>query len=611
MEAEQITWLRSVTGSAIRMPPELLPEPKPKPDGTPLTAGEKQAALQKASDQDFMREEMRRRLEQQQRDEEARKQFLLSGAQRIIDPLRPAMKAAFDLGFESQTESTVLKRTKTKRRDFIDKSGDVSKSGDVHDMANAVLTKSNKRVEGKTKVDAVGPDGNLTDTDVRETDEVFSEALRCFDVLRNLRKELENETVKRLELSDDGLSLVPGPDAKLFTRTEVISEVFDPLVRSKILPDAFIEDAYSRTQAMLDATNALYKADLADPSKFTGRGNAALAKGMVDMASGFAKCAMEATGHISSSDIRPSDILTGATELAKLSVDAVDTIDTARRRPIKNDDLFALLNQVPDLIGQVVGAATGNTDMQKVVTGAVTGGTLIVQAVAARDADKCTQLVGKLLSTYVDEVMAGIKMQRDDDYNAASDKYGSSDPGVAALKQQNTDASNQGALIKDAGTKLFSIAVSDGAPVIAKLLIQGKLPQARGQITRLFLDAAGQVAAITNDAELLEGKAKDSTDSLASNLGVGMDDEKYYSMNPKALSALENSSDPADVAKYRKIVAEQLLQSDADTDLQAASASNASSAIAAGGSALDALNPKAATSKAGDKPAAEAARCVA
>src|ERR1041385_4403885 len=54
-----------------------------------------------------------------------------------------------------------------------------------------------------------------------------------------------------------------GKKEPLFTQEEIQEEYWFPLVRERILPETFVADIYSKTQHMLDETNALYEKGVA------------------------------------------------------------------------------------------------------------------------------------------------------------------------------------------------------------------------------------------------------------------------------------------------------------------------------------------------------------
>ncbi len=497
MNAEQVTWLRRATGAKIMMPLDLLPEPIGA-KGQTLTTQEIEDKKKEAQAKDAVREDLRRQLAEQQRQEEARKQFLIANAGRLIEPLKPALLEALDIGYsgEKTVKTMGIKRTKKDKRDFIAKDGDLTQSGDVTEMRNAKLTKKGEVV-----------DGPVSDEDAKQglkaTDKVFLELERAYAVLRGIRDELGAETVERMQPNAEGTALEKGPKVKLFSPDEIISEVFDPLVRSKILPDAFIEDAYSRTQMMLDATTAMYKKDLTDPSRCVSRGLGDMGKGFVDMAAGFAKCALEASG---TSGVRVDSILKGSQELAKLSIDAIDTLDTAiNHRALNRGDLKKLLDQIPDLAGQAVGAATQSKDIKAIVTDSTKAAELLIVAATNRNYDDASKAIGEFMANAGKAVLDGLN-----------------------TKGGSEDDKNNRAMAKNAAFDLFGKMMSNGAPGIAKLVVQGKFSAARGQMARLLLDSASQIGPILSGAAKLGGAKDNDVTGMASGLTKGKTQYEQY-----------------------------------------------------------------------------------
>jgi hypothetical protein len=565
MELAQIDWLQRATGVAIEIPIDKMPDPPAEdPPLSPQKITEKKTA---ARDDMAKKANLNKLLAEELRKVEERKQFLLANAARVIDPLKPVLRKVNDIGFEAeqQTKTMGISHKKTVQRDFIAKDGDVSTSGDVRDKKNATLTK------GGEKIDPGKFNSKASDKELKERKEAFKkqqEVVRAvedaYGVLRGLRDELLSETMVLMKPNKDGTALEPGPKMALFTQDEIILEVFDPLVRSKILPDAFIEDAYSRTQAMLDATNELYKQDLTDSTKFTGRGIAAMGKGFVDMASGVCSCVLEATGLINANEVNISAALTGATELAKLAIDTGDAIDTARRtEKFDKKGLIALLDQLPDIAGQIVGAATGDSKLQKVVADSATAGELLLSAAISHNYDDSSKAMGKFLGSMVSSILDGyaIKMEND-------------------TSQQSKDDGNRNTAIKDTLGKLLGTVMGDGAPVIGKLIIEGKFAKAKGQFARIFLDAAAQIPTLMTDFQVMDGKTKDNLTGMIQGQTSGLGSDQ-----------VSNNGTITD-AKVKDFSTEQNLEYDRNSDLQSNQSNVAKDNAKTAGSSIDATVPK-------------------
>src|SRR5438045_8104673 len=71
----------------------------------------------------------------------------------------------------------------------------------------------------------------------------------------------QNERLKAAEVER------AGKKEPLFTQEEIQEEYWFPLVRERILPETFVADIYSKTQHMLDESNALYEKGVADKKK--------------------------------------------------------------------------------------------------------------------------------------------------------------------------------------------------------------------------------------------------------------------------------------------------------------------------------------------------------
>jgi hypothetical protein len=472
MQAEQINWIGRIVGGELPLPQAV------KDGGVKDADGD--AARDDADGLSGIEQELRNARAEQVRADEQRKQFVLDSAMRVIDPLKPQLKEAFDVGFANTGKSKILKRDKvTRQRDFLAKDGDLTKSGDVRDIKNAKLTKGGK--EGASGVDF---------------DEIQQGVTGAYGGLRTLRKQLEAETTKPKILSKDGSAVIDGPPVPLFTRDEMIDELFQPLVRAKILPDTFIEDGLSKTQKMLDATNALYKKDLADPDQYVSRSISQYSKNAIDVGTGMTKTVLEALGNDGTA---VQDALTGATEVAKTFVDGANLADTRRRRKLKADDINGFLSDLPDMFGQCVGAKTGDSSLQGLVSAACTVGGTAAQAVvqeAMKEGRSKNTTFGQFLGALVSSGMT-----------AVIDKYGST-------SAQGQDAQ----AINDSVGKMLTIAGSDEAAKIADLLWHGQLKEARGSVARLLLDVAAACPPLASDIGVREGSSKDTASGFATDM---------------------------------------------------------------------------------------------
>lgn len=122
--------------------------------------------------------------------------------------------------------------------------------------------------QGK-RISSLGAGGDSTQTfDLDSATEELDEAvdmqrmkllIEGTDRLLELRRELEAPTCTRTALVQGQLVK---RDEPLFSRQEIMDEVYTPLVREQILPETFVPKEFSAVQQMLDESNEFYLKEL-------------------------------------------------------------------------------------------------------------------------------------------------------------------------------------------------------------------------------------------------------------------------------------------------------------------------------------------------------------
>lgn len=477
MDDDKITWLMEATGVKL-----------------PLGAPGKGATEKTAIDPDLT-VKWKHACAERAREDEARRQVLLTQALRVIDPLKKSLQAAMDVRIHDAKNIdlgvTKIAR-KTNKRKFLDKvSSDRADTNDI--KAKTVVTNPNQKDAGKDLPDFEHDGMKATPN----KDQVAVEATRAASIIMGLLTDLAAEKTSRPLMNREKTEVVDSPPVALFTDDQLIDELIDPLLRSGVMPDGFLPDKFSRNAQMLTATNDLYEKTLTDSNNHVGFNLASMSKAAVGVATGMASIALGAAGQDST---MVQAIVTGCGVLAGMAIDGANAVDDAIRYKLEGPTVSSLFtNSFPSLITSAVTAATGDTSLAAAISSAFsaaaffTDGTAqVVMGVYNNDPkDKIfdnavkaiNQALGAALTTAVAGVNAGLA-------EAHSDKAG-------------TTATDD-ALAIDAG-KALALAGIDYSTKIANALRKGSLAGVQAAMLPLATDFAAMVPAITLHAEAAGG----------------------------------------------------------------------------------------------------------
>jgi hypothetical protein len=330
-----------------------------------------------------------RALEEEEIRDQERKTLLINDAMRIINPMKPTLREALDLQ---------VTNAKGETKQYQAKDGQLAETGDTTTIRSTDTISKGGTKPPKKK----GKGGQDTPPDPGK---IIDEARKGYDVIVRIQQRLEAETVTHSRLDTNTGNLFQGPAEKLFTTTEIMDELYTPLIRERILPDTFVIGKFSKVQQMLDATNEFYKEELKkveDP----GSGVAALAKSMVQFGSDMAGPILQMAGVDTS---LAKTLLEGATALAEVSIDLGDKIHSG----LSADSIKEFLSGLPSIIGSLVGTATGDSDLGTAVTNAGNAGAaginMIITSVKAKKPDSAGLITffSAVLTTGLGEVSTG------------------------------------------------------------------------------------------------------------------------------------------------------------------------------------------------------------
>ncbi len=393
LDAKQVDWLNRTTG--VQVP---LPGGPPSGSGAPLDPKAREAANRKK-----LQEMLRARLETEEFAEAQKKSLLITDAIRSIAPMKPVLREAFDL--EQTTKDG-------KTRSYQTDDGDLSKSGDVRDIRND--TEIGKRGQtGQKKKN--GKDGGGTDKDPLKNTDILKQAKSAMDFLVTVKNDLQGQKTQRSDIAWDKIDLtanplpvdpfVKGPEQRLFTDTELMDEIYTPLVREHVLPENFIINKFSKVQRMLDATNKMYKEELKDASD-PSSGMNELMQGYIDMSSQLVEAVLQAAG----TDTKiAQDFLSGATALAKLSVStSFKLADHGLDASVMTDVLNGLGGVVSNVIAGAMPGESANQQQMAQVYGKIAQGGMSLIAGVVQTAESGKPDPGTLVNFFGGMLQAGL-----------------------------------------------------------------------------------------------------------------------------------------------------------------------------------------------------------
>jgi hypothetical protein len=361
----QAQWLSRLTGM------EVSEAPSPTPTGKPGKPKDPAAEIRER-----LKAALIVKLEQEEFEDEQLKAQLIQSAIGSITPLKETLREAFAI------QVTLGKET----RPFQALDGDLENAAYDEDLtADSTISKIGappKKKEKKVKGQA--PEG----VDPNANAQIVQKAGEAFKFLTTQRQDLQKHTTSRSllpwgkmpDLTKVNLKQPPfekGPEQPLFTDLELAQEIYTPLVQEHVLPEGFITNNFSKTQQMLNATNTLYKKELKD-AKDPTTGLADFTSSMIDAGSDIASAVLQSVGADTN---MAKALLTGCTELAKLSITTADKLSDK----IEVNTIGNLLGGLAGIVGTMVGGVTGNTDLGRLIGAAggagAAGITMIVNSV--------------------------------------------------------------------------------------------------------------------------------------------------------------------------------------------------------------------------------------
>jgi len=430
LDAPQTEWLNKAANTSLP-----IPGGKPGSDPSP-------------TDPAVLKEKLRlKHLEEDLADEQL-KQMKLLDAVRQIKPLKPGLREAFDIQITKESGKT---------EDFQAKDGDQRKSGESRQIRG-----------GDTLGGGKGGQGGA---------EAVKGAHEAYAMITRIRLDLEKEKTSRSIIDMKTGVISAGPQQALFTTAEITDELFTPLVREKIVPDTFITGNFSKTQKMLDATNALYKEDLKDKKNKVSSGKSDLLKSMMDVGNEMADSLI---GALAGSNAKMAkNIADGTTALMKLSVDVGQKVVDG----IQPNDVTGFINQIPAMLGSLVGAATGSTDIGQLVQ--ASGGIAASAAQTIINGIQNKKLSPEDLLGLISSII-----------NLTMTKVGQDSK---TQKEQDRDK-----LINDALTKALSAMSTSNALEFTTQALAGDWAKAKKAGMKVLLDFAKSIPTIAGDAYTLD-----------------------------------------------------------------------------------------------------------
>lgn len=197
-------------------------------------------------------------------------------------------------------------------------------------------------------------------------------------------------------------AIVRDEQVALFTEADLTDELYTPLVREQLLPEAFVEDAFSRVQQMINTTNDAYIKELETISETAERDeNIKLAKEVVSAMASIATDAVgieKATGGV---DKDQAKMINGYIKLAQASINTTMDLGANIADGDYRKGLSGAVSSMAKSAGFAVTQATGSKAAGKYVTAAMSaavGVDKLVKAVQDSNTDNflkaLTDMVG-------------------------------------------------------------------------------------------------------------------------------------------------------------------------------------------------------------------------
>jgi hypothetical protein len=417
LDATKIEWLNRIAGTSLPPPPTMAQDGG-NAEGNGPEDDDEQAIKQ------FLAAALLAKNEQEEFDAEQMKALAIDDANRAIAPVKEKLRLANGITLKTQEGIFDFLANNTENvgdvRDIKDGSvlarEDLGDSGFDPKKHKKELEKLNKKAaealsekEKARRSDLLARQKSLDDITAR----IAKDAAEADQLIKSVKAAMEGKTrprsmlnwAKSVETCQKAIGQQKKPDATcvvfietqqpLFSVNELIDELFTPLVNEKVLGENFVTKEFSKTQRMLDATNALYMEELKD-AKDPSTGLAAFTTAMIDVGATLATGVMSAAGV---DGTLAKGLLTGCTELAKLAITAADKLPDSLDAATVGD----LLQQLPGIIGPMVGSAIGSKDIGALISGgggvAVGVGKTMVDTI--RNGKPSPDMLGNVLSDIV------------------------------------------------------------------------------------------------------------------------------------------------------------------------------------------------------------------
>jgi hypothetical protein len=314
---EQSEWLKSYTRLKLDLTVET---PKQGKDGKDGTKKEPDPLAE-------LREQFRRKREDEAIADQQAEEMLLKKANDTVFAYKDVLRAAFDFQMGGKKKMEAM-------RD--DKHGNQEKEVGVEDV--------NKRAQKGEKISTYDKQG-------KEDIALLSKATNAFDIVVKEKKRLVGAMTTRSKLNEKE-ARIEEETVPLFGNDKVMDLFFTPLVRARLIPDGAIQNEFSATKKMIDATNKIYideeLAGASDPKSNINEIGATLA----GIGGSIANVVTQTVG-VDTTMTR--DLIEAGVALVSLGVSA-----TTLALGVEESDVTDLCGQVPSIIGKVVGAVTGN-----------------------------------------------------------------------------------------------------------------------------------------------------------------------------------------------------------------------------------------------------------
>ncbi len=290
----------------------------------------------------------------------------------------------------------------------------------------------------------------------------------------------------------------------LYTSEQIAEEVYMPLVRERLMPEWLVPNQWSKTQEMLDASDALYKERLAEYTAQLDEDDQSLLDASKDATTRLGGLAQKALAMVPGAEAETAKAIVGLVTLGTTTlITGVQILTKAQL----DKSLNTVIDNVGQIMSQSIALGTGNQEVGKLAgnlfKGAVTGAKMAVHL--SQDPPD--------VASAVDEFAGGLEAALGACFSGAN--LGGADPNL--ISKAATGAAVQFFKAAASGIRIREHVINgDADAIIVELtaVAKGTMQTTQSIVTEALKEGKGQDAQAA-----IEKKQKE----LTANLEKGID----------------------------------------------------------------------------------------